>query len=81
MMKHDSSQRFIFEHADIRGDIVYLNDAYQTIMNQHPYPDDIKQLLGEALVSCLLLVSSIKFEGEISLQFHGDERLPLLLVQ
>ncbi len=29
----------------------------------------------------MLLAGSIKFEGEISLQFHGDDRLPLLLVQ
>ncbi|WP_412754015.1 Hsp33 family molecular chaperone HslO [Legionella londiniensis] len=80
-MKHDSLQRFLFEHANIRGEIAYLNAAYQTIMKQHPYPPAIRRLLGEALVSCLLLAGSIKFQGEISLQFHGDENLPLLLAQ
>ena len=41
----------------------------------------MRALLGEALISCLLLAGSIKFEGDVSLQFHGDKRLPLLLVQ
>lgn len=81
MKRPDTLQRFLFEHANIRGEIVHLDGVYQTIMNQHPYPAEVKRLLGEALVSCLLAVGTIKFEGEISLQFHGDERLPLLLVQ
>lgn len=77
----DTLQRFMFEHASIRGEIAHLSDTCTTILNQHPYPDMIKKLLGEALVSCLLLTGSIKFEGDLSLQFQGDSRLPLLLVQ
>ena len=80
-MKRDSLQRFLFEHASIRGDIAHLTTTFQTIMNQRPYPPMVRQLLGEALISCLLLVGSIKFEGELSLQFQGDKRLPLLIVQ
>lgn len=81
MKKTDALQRFLFEHANIRGEIAYLEDVYQTIISQRSYPPMVKQLLGEALVSCLLLVGSIKFEGELSLQFQGDKRLPLLIVQ
>lgn len=81
MKETDTVQRFIFENASIRGEIAHLKDSYQTIMNQRPYPAMVKNLLGEALVSCSLLASSIKFEGELSLQFQGDKRLPLLLVQ
>ncbi|WP_253255803.1 Hsp33 family molecular chaperone HslO [Legionella quinlivanii] len=77
----DSLQSFIFEHASIRGQIAHLHETYRTIMNQHAYPEMVKYLLGEALVSCLLLSGSIKFEGDLSLQFQGDKRLPLLLVQ
>ncbi len=77
----DTLQRFMFEHASIRGEIAHLDDVYKTILHQRPYPPMVKRLLGEALVSCLLLAGSIKFEGEITLQFHGDKRLPLLLVQ
>lgn len=77
----DSLQRFMFEHASIRGEIVHLENSYQTILSQHPYPPMVKYLLGEALMSCALLAGSIQFEGEIGLQFHGDSRLPMLLVQ
>jgi molecular chaperone Hsp33 len=81
MKESDNLQRFIFEHANIRGEIVHVEQTYQTIMSQRNYPSMVKNLLGEAIVSCLLLASSIKFEGSLSLQFQGDERLPLLLVQ
>lgn len=81
MKESDTLQRFIFEHANIRGEIVHVEKTYQTIMEQRNYPPMVKNLLGEAIVSCLLLASSIKFEGSLNLQFQGDERLPLLLVQ
>lgn len=81
MKENDTLQRFLFEHANIRGEIAHLSDTYQQILHQHPYPPVVKKLLGEALVSCLLLAGSIKFEGQVSLQFHGDKRLPLMLVQ
>ncbi|STX52804.1 heat shock protein 33 [Legionella busanensis] len=77
----DSLQRFMFEHASIRGEIAHLDHTYTTIINQRSYPPMIKNVLGEALVSCLLMIGSIKFEGELSLQFQGDKRLPLLLIQ
>jgi len=80
-METDTLQRFLFEHASIRGEIIHLDGTYKTIMEQRPYPLAVKKLLGEAMLSCVLLAGSIKFEGEISLQFHGDKRLPLLLVQ
>ncbi len=81
MNKKDTLQRFIFEHANIRGEIVCLEKVFQTIMQQCSYPLEVRKLLGEALLSCVLLAGSIKFEGEICLQFKGDERLPLLIVQ
>lgn len=81
MNESDSIQRFIFEHANIRGEIVHLDTSFQAIINQRNYPAMVKNLLGEAIVSCLLLASSIKFEGSLNLQFQGDKRLSLLLVQ
>ncbi|KTD59137.1 heat shock protein 33 [Legionella shakespearei DSM 23087] len=81
MKDPDTLQRFIFEHAHIRGEIVHIEHTFQTIMNQRDYPPMVKNLLGEAIVSCLLLASSIKFEGSLNVQFQGDDRLPLLLVQ
>ena len=81
MKEADSLQRFIFEHANIRGEIIHIEKTYQTIMSQRAYPPMVKKLLGEAIVSCLLLASSIKFEGSLNLQFQGDASISLLLVQ
>lgn len=81
MKKSDTLQRFMFEHASIRGEIVHLSNTYQTIMQQRSYPPAVKKLLGEALVSCILLAGSIKFEGDIHLQFQGDACLPFIIVQ
>lgn len=81
MISTDTLQRFMFEHASIRGEIVHLHETLNIINSQRDYPPQVRLLLGEALLSCLLLAGSIKFEGEISLQFNGDERLPLLIVQ
>lgn len=81
MNEQDTVQRFIFEHASIRDEIVHLEKTYQSIIHQRDYPPMIKNLLGEAIISCLLLASSIKFEGSLNLQFQGDNRLSLLLVQ
>jgi molecular chaperone Hsp33 len=81
MKNSNTLQHFMFEHASIRGEIIHLHEVYQTIILQQPYPPLVKKMLGEALISCVLLSGSIKFEGEISLQFNGDERLPLIIVQ
>lgn len=81
MNSKDTLTRFLFKEASIRGEVAHLDETFTTIIYQRPYPTKLKTLLGEALISCLLLVGSIKFDGDITLQFQGDSRLPLLLVQ
>lgn len=81
MFNKDTSQRFIFEKENVRGEIVHMDNSFKTIIAQRDYPKDLQKLLGEALLACVLITGGLKFKGEVSLQFHGDERLPLLLVQ
>lgn len=81
MIKNDELQRFIVEHAPIRGEFVSLIDSFQTILTQHPYPSSIRQLLGEALVVAVLLTATIKFKGRLSVQFRGKGKLKLLIAQ
>lgn len=81
MFNRDNSQRFIFEEENVRGEIVHMSNTFTTIIEQRAYPKEVQKLLGEALLACVLITGSLKFKGEISLQFHGDERLPLLIVQ
>lgn len=81
MQKVDSLQRFIFENAPVRGELIRLQLSYQTILNQHPYPAPIRKLLGEALCVSALLSAIIKFNGRLTVQFRGKGKLKLLLAQ
>lgn len=79
-MQYDCIQRFIFEHADIRGEIVRLNKSFTSITEQHDYPVIIQQLLGEALTTSILLTATIKFSGNLTLQFQSDSTTPVKLL-
>lgn len=81
MSEHDTLQRFIFEDADIRGEIVHLNQSFQTIMQQHQYSQPLRQLLGEALVAATLLSATIKFEGQLTLQFQSEGMIRMLVAK
>lgn len=77
----DICQRFMFEQAPIRGELVRLNESYRTIIHQHHYPSVIRELLGEALVAAVLLTELIKFNGELTLQFQSDGPVTLLVAK
>ncbi len=81
MNDKDILQRFIFENASVRGEIVRLEESYQTIMNQHKYPPVIQHILGEMLIVACLLSASIKFKGRVTVQFQGKGGLKLLVAQ
>lgn len=78
---NDTLQRFIFEHSDVRGEIAHLNESFTTIIKQHNYPKPIHAVLGEALVASVLLCATIKFQGQLTLQFQSDGPLKLLVVK
>jgi len=81
MNKRDFLQRFLFENAPVRGEIVHLGESYQTIIDQHEYPPFIKKLLGEVLIATILLSATIKFNGRLTVQFKGKGKLKLLVAQ
>lgn len=81
MAKTDLLQRFIFENAPIRGEFIHLEESFQTIIQQHAYPEPIRRLLGEALSVAGLLSAIIKFTGRLTVQFRGKGKLKLLLAQ
>jgi molecular chaperone Hsp33 len=81
MNNKDSLQKFLFEHAAVRGEVVHLQETIQTILQQHSYPKVIQELLSEALVIVSLLTATIKFKGRLTLQFQGVGKIKLLLVQ
>jgi len=81
MASRDQFQRFIFEHSQVRGAWVQLGDSYNEITRQAPYPDTIRDLLGETLVASVLLSSTLKFEGTVALQAAGEGALRTLMAE
>ncbi len=81
MASRDQFQRFIFEDSQVRGAWVKLGDSFQEIGSQAPYPDSVRGLLGEALVASVLMSSTLKFEGTLSLQAQGEGPLRTLMAE
>ena len=81
MSNKDLAQRFIFDNADIRGEIISLNESLTASLAAHNYPVNVKALLGELVAAAVLLSSTLKFEGILSLQAKGDGPLSLLMVE
>ncbi len=77
----DTLRRFLFEEEQIRGSIVRLNDTWRQILTADEYPDQVRNLLGEALAATALLGRSLKFDGSLTLQVQGGENLRLLVLQ
>jgi molecular chaperone Hsp33 len=75
------ARKFIFEQADIRGEIVHLDSAYRDILAIHQYPGGVARLLGEFLAASVLLSTTIKFEGRLVLQAQGGNELSLMMAE
>ena len=77
----DSLRRFLFEKYDVHGKLAHLDATWQAILERHEYPPVIQVLLGEAMVATVLLASTLKFDGVLTLQLQGDGPLNLLVIQ
>ncbi len=77
----DSSRRFLFDDADIRGEIVALDRSYRDILAIHQYAPGVGRLLGEFLAASVLLSTTLKFEGKLILQVRSSGQIPLLMAE
>jgi molecular chaperone Hsp33 len=76
----DTILPFAVEALDLRGRIVRLGVAVDTILTSHDYPAPVAKLLGEAIVLTVMLGSSLKFEGRFILQTQSDGPVRMLVV-
>lgn len=79
--KKDTLHRFLFDKANIRGEIVSLHSVWQTMLSNHAYPEVIRQHLGEFMAASVLLSATLKFEGSLTIQASGDGALTLMVVE
>lgn len=80
MIRPDTCQRFIFNELPIRGEIVRINHSLQTILGQKVYPTVIAKFLSETLLANILLCSTLKFNGQITMQVQQETGPIKLLV-
>ena len=77
----DVARRFLFEQADVRGELVRLNSAYRTVIDIHQYAPGVQRLIGEFMAAAALLTATLKFDGKLILQARSEGQVPLLMAE
>src|SRR6478735_5796453 len=77
----DAIQRFLFEHAPVRGEIVHLEETWRTVLAHQAYPPCVRALLGEMMAAAALLTATLKFGGTLIMQIQGTGPLSLVVVE
>ena len=77
----DSSLRFLFEDADIRGEMVSLDASLAQITGSHEYSSTVRELLGQFAAAAVLISNNLKYRGRIVLQARSQSALSLVMVE
>lgn len=77
----DALRRFMFEDFPVRGEIVRMDTSWRAVLERQDYPPAVRDLLGEAMAATVLLASTLKFDGMLTLQIQGEGDLHLLVAQ
>jgi molecular chaperone Hsp33 len=77
----DTLHRFLLHAAPVRGELVSLDASWREVANRHLFPRSVRDRLGELCAAGLLLSASLKFDGALILQIHGDGPVALLVVE
>lgn len=80
MNAFDNLHRFLLNRANVRGEIVRLEDSLQDIIHSYEYPAQIQRLLSEMAAASCLLSAILKFKGEISLQIQSQGPLKYAVI-
>lgn len=81
MRTPDTLHRFLFEHAAIRGNLVYLDASWRTVLSHREYPAPLRDALGELMAAATLLSATIKFSGSLIMQIQGAGPVDLIVVE
>ena len=75
----DLVQPFQIEPFALRGRLVRLGPAIDSILNRHAYPAPVAALLGEAIALAVALAGALKYDGVFTLQTKGDGPIRLMV--
>ena len=65
----------------MRGELVQLEEVLSDIGAIHAYPAGVSRLLGEFLSASVLLASTLKFSGRLTIQARSDAQVPLIMAE
>jgi len=77
----DAVRRFIVENQPVRGHFVRIEQAWRALREHRDYPAPVRELLGQAVTASVLLASTLKFNGTLTLQLQGQGATRLLVSQ
>ncbi|NYE61245.1 molecular chaperone Hsp33 [Duganella sp. 1224] len=77
----DTLQKFIFDNAAVRGELIDISATWREVQSRHHYPVAVKKVLGQMTAAAALLSANLKFNGSIIMQIHGDGPVRLLVVE
>lgn len=77
----DTLQKFLFDAAPVRGELVRMEATWQEVLRRHAYPAPVRRVLGEMMAAAALLSANLKFNGALVMQLHGDGPVRMLVVE
>ena len=78
---YDSSQRFLFDEADARGECVRIRHSLSDMLANQVYSPSLRCLLGEFAAAAVLISNNLKYQGRITLQARSDQAISLVMVE
>jgi molecular chaperone Hsp33 len=75
----DLVQPFQIEPFALRGRLVRLGPAIDSILTRHAYPAPVATMLGEAITLAVALAGALKYDGVFTLQTKGDGPIKLMV--
>jgi molecular chaperone Hsp33 len=74
-------QRFVLDGRPVRGQWVGIGQGWRDLRQFREYSPPVQELLGQAVCASLLLASTLKFKGTLTLQLQGNGAIGLLVAQ
>ena len=80
-MTSNEVRGFVLEDLGVRGALVRLNETWTSIIAQHSYPPEVRELLGRGVAATVLLATGLKGRPKVAMQLQGEGPVSLLVIQ
>ncbi len=77
----DHLLKILFESGTARAHLVQIEKSWLDVSARHDEAPEVIGLLGEMTVASILLSASLKYEGSVILQIHGDGPVRLAVAE